>query len=94
MIRFKFEWDGTKAAKNYAKHGVHFDVAKRIFQDPFALEWLDDRYDYGEGRHVIVGMVDGRLIVVVYAMRDDVIRIISARGAEPFERRLYHEENS
>jgi len=89
----KFEWDGRKAAESYAKHGVRFEAAARVFDDPFAIEWLDNRHDYGEERYVVLGVVDGRLLAVVCTARDDVTRIISARGAEPYERRLYHEEN-
>jgi uncharacterized protein len=89
-----FEWDDAKAAQNYADHGVSFDVAKRVFQDPFAIERLDDRRDYGEDRYMITGMVDGRVLCVVYTLRNGAIRIISARGAEPHERRRYHEDNA
>jgi uncharacterized DUF497 family protein len=89
-----FEWDDAKAASNYARHGVTFDMARVVFQDPFAIDWLDDREAYGEARYVTIGMVDGRLLYVAYTMRDDRIRIISARGAEPHERRQYHEDNS
>ena len=87
-----YEWDERKAAANFARHGVAFEAACRVFEDPFALEWLDDREDYEEARFVILGMVDGRIIVVVYTMRGDIVRIISARGAEPHEKRKYHEE--
>jgi len=89
-----FEWDEIKAAKNYAAHGVSFEAARGVFKDPFAIEWLDEREPYGEDRFVIIGMAEGRLLYVAYTMRDDVIRIISARGAEPYERRRYHEENA
>ena len=68
-------------------------MARDAFKDPFAIEWLDDREDYGEDRYVIIGMVDNCLLYVVYAMRGEAIRIISARGAEPHERRQYHEDN-
>jgi uncharacterized DUF497 family protein len=61
-----FDWDEAKAVENYANHRVTFDVAKRVFQDPFAIEWMDDRYDYGEERFAILGMVDGRLLFVAY----------------------------
>jgi uncharacterized DUF497 family protein len=74
-----FEWDEIKAANNYAAHGVSFATAKGVFKDPFAIEWLDDREPYGEDRFVIIGMVEGRLLYVAYAMRGEVIRIISAR---------------
>ena len=93
MAGLRFEWDAAKAARNEADHGVTFDVAMLVFGDPFALEWRDDREDYGEDRYVLLGMVDGRVLYVAYTMRGDAIRIISARGAEPNERRRYHEEN-
>jgi uncharacterized DUF497 family protein len=93
MAGLRFEWDAAKAARNEADHGVTFDVAMLVFGDPFALEWRDDREDYGEDRYVVLGMVDGRVLYVAYTMRGDAIRIISARGAEPNERRRYHEEN-
>jgi uncharacterized DUF497 family protein len=89
-----FEWDDAKAAQNYADHGVSFEVARRIFEDPFATERLDDRQDYGEDRYSILGMVDGRILYVAYTLRNGTIRIISARGAEPDERRRYHEDNA
>ena len=90
----EFEWDDAKAAQNYADHGVTFDLAKRVFRDPFAIERLDDREDYGEDRYVIIGMVDGRVLCVVHTLRNGTIRIISARGAEPHERRRYHDDNA
>ena len=69
-------------------------MARDVFKDPFAVEWLDDREDYGEDRYVIIGMVKNHLLFVAYTLRGEAIRIISARGAEPHERRQYHEENS
>jgi uncharacterized DUF497 family protein len=93
MNELEFEWDPVKAARNEVDHGVTFEMARDIFQDPFAIEWLDDREAFGEDRYVIIGMVDDRLLYVAYAMRDEIIRIISARGAEPHERRQYHEDN-
>ena len=69
-------------------------VVQKVFTDPCAIERLDDREDYGENRFNIIGMVDGRLLFVAYTLRDDTIRIISARGAEPHERRRYHDDNA
>jgi uncharacterized DUF497 family protein len=89
----RFAWNDHKAAANYATHGVMFEAAREVFTDPFALEWLDDREDYGEDRYIILGLVDNRLLYVAYTMTGEKIRIISARGAEPHERRRYHEEN-
>jgi uncharacterized DUF497 family protein len=89
-----FEWDHAKAAQNLAAHGVSFEVATEVFKDPFAIEYVDDREHYGEDRYVIIGMVDDRLLCVVYTQRNGTTRIISARGAEPHERRPYHEDNT
>ena len=93
MAGAEFERDEAKAAANFAKHGVSFEAARGVFKDALALEWLDDRESCGEERFIIVGMAEGRLLLVVYTPRGDRIRIISARGAEPVEQRWYHEEN-
>jgi uncharacterized protein len=94
MATDDFEWDEAKAAENCARHGISFETAIRAFDDPFAIERLDDREDYGEERYSILGMVDGRLLYVAYTVREGITRIISARGAEPYERRQYHEDNT
>ena len=87
-----FEWDERKAAGNYARHGVSF-ARRELLPELLAIEQLDDREDYGEDRFIIIGMVEGRLLSVAYTMRGETIRIISARGAEPYEQRRYHEDN-
>jgi len=88
-----FEWDDTKAARNWHDHGVSFEMAREAFRDAFAVEWVDARQDPREDRYAMIGMVEGRLLFVAYAMRGECIRIISARKAEPYERRKYHDEN-
>ena len=89
-----FEWDDAKAGQNLANHGVSFETARLAFDDPFAIAREDRRQDYGEDRYILLGMVDHRLLAVAYAQRGARVRIISARAAEPRERRRYHEENS
>ena len=89
-----FEWDDRKASAKTRKHAVTFEMARDVFKDPFAIDELDDRADFGEVRFATTGMVEGRLLFVAYTMRGERIRIISARGAEPHEQRRYHEENS
>lgn len=89
-----FEWDDAKARANIARHGISFEMARRVFSDPFAVDWFDDREDYGEARYVTLGMASHQLLYVAYAMRDSRIRIISARIAEARERKAYHEDNS
>ena len=94
MATDDFEWDEAKAAENCARHGITFETAIQAFDDPFAIERLDGREDYGEERYCILGIVDGRLLYVAYTVREGITRIISARGAEPYERRQYHEDNT
>jgi len=89
-----FEWDQSKAAENYTKHGVDFETARQVFRDPFAVERLDDREDYGEDRFVLVGMVDGVVLTVVYTERDSCLRLISARRATKHEQDEYFEQNT
>ena len=81
-----FEWDDTKAASNLTRHRVSFEAARLAFDDPFALVRDDLREDYGEDRWSLTGMAAGRLLLVAYTMRENRIRIIMARFAEPFEK--------
>ena len=85
----EFEWHDAKNEENVRKHGIDFVLAIRVFDDPHILEYDDDHSD--ENRVNAIGMVDHHLIHVTYTMRDDVCRIISARGGERHERRRYHE---
>lgn len=89
----EFEWDDRKAAANLRNHGVSFEAARLAFDDAFASEREDHREDDGEDRYALLGLVDGRLIFVAYTHRGDRKRIIMARGADAYERRLYHEAN-
>ena len=85
-----FEWDNAKERANRKKHGLGFRTAAKVFLDPYLIEF-DDRDAAGELRFNAIGLVDGRVLFVSYTMRGDVVRIISARGAEPHEKRKYHE---
>ena len=90
----RFQWDDSKAVQNSTSHGITFEAARGVFKDRFAIEQIDDRDDYGEERFTVTGMTDGRLLFVVYTMRGETIRLISARAAEPFEQRIYHEQET
>lgn len=85
-----FEWDSAKERLNLRKHGINFRTAARVFLDPYMLEF-EDLYPEGELRFNAIGFVDDRMLFVAYTMRGDTVRIISARGAEPHEKRTYHE---
>ena len=64
----QFEWHDAKAASNLAKHEIDFDDALRVFLDPRRLVAEDDRRDYGERRVRVLGVVDDRVLVVVWHM--------------------------
>jgi uncharacterized protein len=89
----EFEWDDDKALENRRKHGVSFELAAQAFRDPLAVEWIDQREDYGEERTILLGMADGTILVVVYTERDERIRLISARKALRDEKDIYYREN-
>jgi len=93
-MALEFEWNEDKAAFNWLAHGLEFDEAIKVFQDPFAVERLDTREDYGEERINLIGMCDAVLIHVTYTERGERIRIISARRAEKHEQDDYYRENS
>jgi uncharacterized protein len=89
-----FEWDEAKADENYAKHGVGFETARQVFRDPFAIERLDDREDYGEDRFILTGMAEGVVLIVVHTERDGRSRLISARRATKHEQDDYFAQNA
>ena len=96
-MQVRFEWNVANAAKHFKKHGVSFEVAARVFADPFAL-MVQDRIENGEQRWQTIGMVDGHLLLlvahtVIEGDDTEVIGIISARKAEPKERKRYEQEN-
>lgn len=93
MIDDAFEWDDDKAARNYASHGVSFDRARLIFDDAFGVGGIDDRFDYGEDRFTMIGMVEGNLLFVAFTERQDRVRIITARQATKHEQDDYFEQN-
>lgn len=96
-MKLEFEWHQAKAEANWRAHGVSFDLAKTVFRDPFAIERLDDRADYGEERFVMIGMAEGSILLfVAYTERknSDRIRIISARRATQYEQDDYFQQNA
>jgi uncharacterized DUF497 family protein len=85
----RFEWDDGKAARNYSLHGVSFALAAVAFDDPFALDFIDDRFDYGEERFILIGSIAGIVVYVVYTEREMRKRLISARRAVRTEHDAY-----
>lgn len=80
----ELEWDQNKSASNLLKHGVSFDEAKTVFDDP--------DHSYNEHRYIIIGYsLKNRLLIVAYAERKNKVRLISAREATRREQKVYEE---
>jgi hypothetical protein len=94
----KFVWDENKAKINLKRHNINFEEAKEVFDDSNAIEFFDDFHSDEEKRFRRIGLSTGRLIFVVYTIQkerggQEIIRLISARKAEPREERIYDEFN-
>ena len=91
-MSLRFEWDPRKAASNLRKHGVSFEEASTVFSDPLSLTIADPDHSDDEERWMILGQSNRlRLLVVAHTDDGNTVRIISARLAEPRERRRYEE---
>ncbi len=91
----RFEWDLAKARANQRKHGVNFEDAMLVFDDPYAL-FEQDRIEDGQLRWRALGLAGGVvLLLVAHTVReeghDEVVRLISARRASRRERQRYGE---
>lgn len=80
-----FEWDEYKNQANMQKHGIPFEEAKEVFDDDDAIAYPGHKKD-DENRFLLVGKTIGKLIIaVVFTMRKQIYRIISARQARKEE---------
>jgi uncharacterized DUF497 family protein len=93
-----FDWDNNKNQSNIAKHGISFEDAIAIFDDPNILNYEDTRFNYGEMRFVSIGQIilvtqeKTVIIVVIHTQRNQTIRLISARKANERERKCYERQ--
>ncbi|MBD2293024.1 BrnT family toxin [Anabaena sphaerica FACHB-251] len=92
-MKLEFEWDDKKAQINFDKHGVNFEEAKTVFDDPFALIFDDPVHSFGEQREIIIGYsTQNRLLLVCFTERNkNVIRIFSSRLTTKKERQDYEQ---
>jgi len=89
----EFKWNKDKAKANLSKHGVPFDEAKTVFDDPLYIDFHDPDHSDDEERYIIVGQSQqNRLLVVSYTERENKIRLISAREATRMEKQAYEED--
>jgi uncharacterized DUF497 family protein len=85
----QFEWDEAKNLENIRKHQIDFVDVVQVFDSPMLMD-LDERSNYGEERWVGIGFLDNGIAVVVWTeRRSDVIRIISARRANRYEKQKF-----
>lgn len=89
----EYDWDKNKAMTNLSKHGVSFEEAKTVFDDPLYVDFYDPDHSLGEHRFILLGeSAQGRLLFVSYMERNNGIRLISAREATLSERKAYEQE--
>lgn len=89
----RFEWDAEENRRNLARHGISFDTACFIFEDPHALSY-QERIVEDEVRWQTFGLVGNAVLMVAHTSREEddseeVIRVISARRANAYERSVY-----
>ena len=89
----EFEWDPRKARSNLRKHGVSFEEAATVFDDPLAAYYQDPDHSIAEQRYLAIGKSGhGRLIHIAFADRAGRTRIIQARKLTRNEKQQYEEE--
>jgi len=87
-----FTWNEDKAANNFTKHGITFEEAATVFNDPYFIDFYDPDHSEDEDRFIIIGMSNlQRLLIVSYTERLNSIRLISARETTRQERKTYEE---
>lgn len=89
----RYEWDANKNAANKSKHGIAFKNAEDFEWDSAVIR-EDARKDYGETRHIALGMITGRLHVMVAIFKTDIIRIVSLRKANKREVKSYEKNKA
>ena len=95
--QFQFEWDEIKAVANVRKHGVSFELASTVFNDPRLLTIADLEHSEAEERWFSIGCAsNGAVLSIVYLWSESdpeatKIRLISTRQATPAEIRHYEE---
>ena len=92
LNEIRFEWDTAKASENLKKHPISFETACEVFFDPF-LQIVNVETVDGERRESIIGLtLDWKTLYVVYALREESVRLISARAATKVERQNYENQ--
>ncbi len=92
LNEIRFEWDTAKASENLKKHSVSFESACEVFFDPF-LQVVDVEVIEGEQREAVIGLtLEWKTFYVVYLLREETVRLISARLTTKAERQNYENQ--
>lgn len=92
-MALRFLWDPRKAVSNERKHGIGFQEATTVFDDPLSVTIADPDHSLEEQRLLLLGRSNrGQVLVVAHSERGESIRIISARRVNRRERRVYEED--
>lgn len=83
----KFEYDSNKSAENKKKHGIDFDAAQALWEDPERLEVPARETD--EPRYLVIGVIGKSHWSAVVTYRGQYIRLISVRRSRNEEVKLY-----
>jgi len=86
-----FEWDEAKNQQNIAKHGIDFENAKHIFDSRFSFVLMTER-NYGENRLIATGVMKDILVVMMFTLREQRMRIVSVRKGNKHERKIYQDQ--
>lgn len=83
----QFEFDPVKSQANLEKHGIDFEAAQQLWQDPDLIEVRAMTSD--EPRHLVIGKIDGKHWSAIVTYRDEATRIISVRRSRQREVAIY-----
>ena len=84
----RFEYDEKKSISNHIKHGINFDDAQELWEDPFAFE-IPSKQSNAEDRFLVLGMIGVKNYTAIITYRDETVRIISVRRSRKQEVALY-----
>jgi uncharacterized DUF497 family protein len=87
-----YVWDERKRKSNLKKHGLDFRDACLVYENPDKCTYDASRGEEYRLMDVALAVVKGRLLTLVYAEQDDVVRVISFRNASHTERKQYEED--
>jgi uncharacterized DUF497 family protein len=86
----EFEWDENKSRANKSKHGIDFNAAAELWNDPDRIE-IQTNFS-NENRNALIGKIENKLWTAIFTRRKDAIRIISVRRARKKETQLYEQK--